>query len=202
MRQRYGNPIVVCSLIKQKENTPREMKLHVALSDCMSYFSTLPSQTYNFELQYFPWDMRRASKAKWTAVYEYLSNLARNAMTDVGYFHAGPKQLSLQHGVLRTNCVDNLDRTNTAQSIAGLVALAYQLRAMHLSETDELPFGCPLVKALVELYEGMGDAIARQYAGSSLVNTVATYVRATSSSKVTAIRRFYSNTCTYYVCTI
>ena len=32
-----------------------------------------------------------------------------------------------QHGVVRTNCVDCLDRTNTAQFAVGKCALAFQV---------------------------------------------------------------------------
>jgi len=43
----------------------------------------------------------------------------------------------LQTGVLRTNCVDCLDRTNSAQFIVGKCALAYQLYSLGvLSEPD------------------------------------------------------------------
>lgn len=36
-----------------------------------------------------------------------------------GFYHAGPdgKVLSLQDGVVRTNCMDCLDRTNVVQSL-------------------------------------------------------------------------------------
>lgn len=33
----------------------------------------------------------------------------------------------MQHGVVRTNCVDCLDRTNTAQFAMGKCALAFQV---------------------------------------------------------------------------
>jgi len=34
----------------------------------------------------------------------------------------------LQNGIIRINCVDCLDRTNTAQFVIGKCALAYQVR--------------------------------------------------------------------------
>ena len=47
-------------------------------------------------------------------------------------------QLQLQHGVLRTNCVDCLDRTNVAQFAYGLGAFARQLHALGLSGSADL----------------------------------------------------------------
>ena len=38
--------------------------------------------------------------------------------------------LMQQTGIIRTNCVDCLDRTNTAQFAVGKVALAFQLHAL------------------------------------------------------------------------
>ena len=40
---------------------------------------------------------------------------------------------SLQTGLVRTNCVDCLDRTNTAQFAVGRCALAYQVSHLSLS---------------------------------------------------------------------
>ncbi|PWS21854.1 hypothetical protein DKP78_21415, partial [Enterococcus faecium] len=42
--------------------------------------------------------------------------------------------LLLQKGVLRTNCIDCLDRTNVAQFAFGLAALGRQLHVLQLNE--------------------------------------------------------------------
>ena len=51
-----------------------------------------------------------------------------------------------QTGILRVNCVDCLDRTNTAQFIAGKCALGYQLYALGLLSEPKLPFDCEAVR--------------------------------------------------------
>ena len=51
-----------------------------------------------------------------------------------------------QTGILRVNCVDCLDRTNTAQFIAGKCALGYQLYALGLLSEPKLPFDCDAVR--------------------------------------------------------
>ena len=43
---------------------------------------------------------------------------------------------SLQTGLVRTNCVDCLDRTNTAQFAVGRCALAYQVSHLSIIITD------------------------------------------------------------------
>ena len=47
-----------------------------------------------------------------------------------------------QTGVLRVNCVDCLDRTNTAQYIVGKCALGHQLYALGVLPEPALPFDC------------------------------------------------------------
>ena len=51
-----------------------------------------------------------------------------------------------QTGVLRVNCVDCLDRTNTAQFVAGKCALGYQLYAMGVLSEPKLPFDCDTIR--------------------------------------------------------
>ena len=72
----------------------------------------------------------------------------------------------LQSGVLRTNCVDCLDRTNVAQYSHGLVALNQQLRTLGITGPPIVDKDNPVAKKLMEVYENAGDAIAIQYAGS------------------------------------
>ena len=57
----------------------------------------------------------------------------------------------LQHGVLRVNCVDCLDRTNAAQFAIAKRAFGHQLYALGLIETPHLPFACDAVDVLTEV---------------------------------------------------
>ena len=78
----------------------------------------------------------------------------------------------LQSGVLRTNCIDCLDRTNVAQYAYGLAALGCQLQALGFVETPYIDLDNPLAKELMEVYESMGDTLAFQYGGSAAHNKV------------------------------
>lgn len=104
-----------------------------------------------------------------------------------------------QSGVLRTNCIDCLDRTNVAQYAYGLEALGRQLQAMEMSDEPKVDPDSSIAVALMEMYQGMGDALAQQYGGSAAHNTVFPDKqgkwKATTQSRefLKSIKRYYSN---------
>ena len=83
-----------------------------------------------------------------------------------------PKIARFQNGVLRTNCIDCLDRTNVAQYAFGFVALGHQLHAIGINPTPKIDLDDELADSLMELYEAMGDTLALQYGGSAAHNKV------------------------------
>ncbi|KAK6003080.1 hypothetical protein QM012_000925 [Aureobasidium pullulans] len=94
-----------------------------------------------------------------------LMDTLRPAMKSFGWtVQQDGKFLSTQTGVLRTNCMDCLDRTNVVQSGAAGHALQDQLAEMGLSinlQTD------PKTSWYNNLWADNGDAISRQYAGTA-----------------------------------
>ncbi|KAI4377032.1 hypothetical protein MLD38_014727 [Melastoma candidum] len=78
----------------------------------------------------------------------------------------------LQKGVLRTNCIDCLDRTNVAQYAYGLAALGHQLHALGINEYPKMDFDSPLADQLMGFYERMGDTLSHQYGGSAAHNKI------------------------------
>ncbi|KAF0891299.1 hypothetical protein E2562_009474 [Oryza meyeriana var. granulata] len=107
--------------------------------------------------------------------------------------------LLLQKGVLRTNCIDCLDRTNVAQFAYGLVALGRQLHVLHLNDTPKIELHAPLADDLMDFYERMGDTLAIQYGGSAAHNKIFCEQRgqwkaATQSQEfLRTLQRYYSN---------
>ncbi|XP_043676781.1 polyphosphoinositide phosphatase isoform X1 [Vespula pensylvanica] len=104
-----------------------------------------------------------------------------------------------QTGIIRTNCVDCLDRTNTAQFAIGKCALGFQLCALGVLESPKLEFDSDCVRMLEELYEDHGDTLALQYGGSQLVHRIKTYRKTapwTSQGNdiMQTLSRYYSNT--------
>ncbi|XP_077213252.1 phosphoinositide phosphatase family protein [Tasmannia lanceolata] len=104
-----------------------------------------------------------------------------------------------QSGVLRTNCIDCLDRTNVAQYAYGLAALGRQLHAMGLTDVPKVDPDSSIAAALMDMYQSMGDALAQQYGGSAAHNTVFPERqgkwKATTQSRefIKSIKRYYSN---------
>jgi hypothetical protein len=104
-----------------------------------------------------------------------------------------------QTGVLRTNCIDCLDRTNVAQYAYGLAALGRQLHAMGLTDVPKIHSDSSIASSLMEMYQSMGDALAHQYGGSAAHNKVFTERqgkwKATTHSRefLKSIKRYYSN---------
>ncbi|KAI4325377.1 hypothetical protein MLD38_030783 [Melastoma candidum] len=104
-----------------------------------------------------------------------------------------------QKGVLRTNCIDCLDRTNVAQYAYGLVALGKQLHVLGLRESEDIDFDDPLAVDLMDVYEAMGDTLAMQYGGSPAHNKIFSASRgqwnaATQSQEFfRTLQRYYSN---------
>ncbi|KAL2652583.1 hypothetical protein R1flu_020711 [Riccia fluitans] len=111
------------------------------------------------------------------------------------------KEPQFQCGVLRTNCIDCLDRTNVAQFAYGLAALGRQLYALGLTDTLKVDSDSGVSETLMSMYQKMGDALALQYGGSAAHNTVFPEKgkwKATTQSRefLKSIRRYYSNTYT------
>ncbi|KAK9271414.1 hypothetical protein L1049_027004 [Liquidambar formosana] len=104
-----------------------------------------------------------------------------------------------QSGVLRTNCIDCLDRTNVAQYAYGLAALGRQLHAMGMTDIPKVDPNSTIAACLMDMYQRMGDALAQQYGGSAAHNTVFTERqgkwKATTQSRefLKSIKRYYSN---------
>ncbi|XP_044463906.1 phosphoinositide phosphatase SAC3-like isoform X2 [Mangifera indica] len=109
------------------------------------------------------------------------------------------KSPKLQRGVLRTNCIDCLDRTNVAQYAYGLAALGKQLHTLGVIDTPKIDLGAPLADDLMGFYERMGDTLAHQYGGSAAHNKIFSERRgqwkaATQSQEFfRTLQRYYSN---------
>ena len=90
-----------------------------------------------------------------------------------------------QSGVLRTNCIDCLDRTNVGQFVVGMKFLAVALRVLGLTSSKEqhlinsaaaaatpratsasIDPTSPLLGGLMDMYGELGDRVALQYGGS------------------------------------
>uniref|UniRef100_A0A8C0UTU2 FIG4 phosphoinositide 5-phosphatase n=1 Tax=Cyanistes caeruleus TaxID=156563 RepID=A0A8C0UTU2_CYACU len=241
MLQRFGSPIIILNLVKEREKRKHERILSEELVAAVTYLNQfLPPE---HAIIYIPWDMAKYTKSKLCNVLDRLNVIAESVVKKTGFFVNRPDSYCsilrpdekwnelggcvvstgrLQTGVLRTNCVDCLDRTNTAQFMVGKCALAYQLYSLGLIDKPNLQFDtdavrlyyifslkmlfrsliddtfCFSFRLFEELYEDHGDTLSLQYGGSQLVHRVKTYRKIapwTQHSKdiMQTLSRYYSN---------
>lgn len=153
-----------------------------------------------------------------------MTSIAEQAIADNNFFHSGKRLTGnkikdhlfngtvslgysslngtgkIQRGVLRSNCIDSLDRTNAAQFVVGKVAMGYQLYALGIISTPEIDFDDKIGELVMYLYQNMGNNLAMQYGGSELAHTMKSYKSKESGSlankprdMLTSFRRYYSN---------
>ncbi|SCV68789.1 BQ2448_910 [Microbotryum intermedium] len=211
---RYGGPISILNLIKQKERTPRESKLLPEFKQCIDYLNQFLPEEHKIE--YIAWDLAAANKRRDKDVIGVLEDIAEESLAKTKFFHTGPEPTwfkihpdashpmeyrstpLLQSGVVRTNCIDCLDRTNAAQFVIAKAALGHQLHALGIIDYPRVPFESDAVNMIMEMFHDHGDTVALQYGGSHLVNTMETYrgiAQWTSHSRdiVNNLRRYYTN---------
>ncbi|KAI8865393.1 hypothetical protein GQ42DRAFT_129553, partial [Ramicandelaber brevisporus] len=207
---RYGTPVVALNLVKRRERTPRESAIAAEFRDALGALNrTLAAEQHR--IRYIEFDMSRSRQAS-EDVIGLLEEMAEQSIALTGFYHSGhapplPPQhpmrraWRLQHGVVRSNCIDCLDRTNTAQFALGKNAFLHQLRALGVVRSETLHIDSDAVQILVEMYNDLGNTIALQYGGSLLVNTIRTYRHLnewTSHSRdmIESFRRYLSNSFT------
>uniref|UniRef100_K1P4T1 Polyphosphoinositide phosphatase n=1 Tax=Magallana gigas TaxID=29159 RepID=K1P4T1_MAGGI len=142
---RYGSPVIILNLVKRRERRRHESILTDEYKATVSYLNQfLPPE---HRIRYMGFDMAHISKSKTKNVLVRLSQIAKKCVKQTGFYVHMPRHISkafwdapeykgfqghktewgcLQTGVVRTNCVDCLDRTNTAQFAIGRCALGHQ----------------------------------------------------------------------------
>ncbi|KAF3774699.1 Phosphoinositide phosphatase [Nymphaea thermarum] len=145
----------------------------------LSRTSTSSLEISSFSYSFFFVNFRTSSVelAKIGGVTEYLNSMInRDRENEADQQQKSTKDTGseprFQNGVLRTNCIDCLDRTNVAQYAYGLAALGRQLHAVGLSDVPKVDPDSSIAEALTDMYQSMGDALALQYGGSAAHNTV------------------------------
>nr|POE46761.1 polyphosphoinositide phosphatase [Quercus suber] len=196
--ERYGCPIYVLNLIKARERQPRESKLLHEFQSCVEYLNqSLPADK---KIRYEAFDMSRTAKTRGDVI-GLLGKIGKRIVKLTGFFHNGDEgenSPKVQNGIARTNCIDCLDRTNSAQFCLGKEALALQLQALGIIDRDVLDYDTDACNTFTQMFHDHGDTIAIQYGGSHLVNTVATYRKlnhwqSNSRDMVESFKRYYHN---------
>ncbi|KAJ7944064.1 Phosphoinositide phosphatase family protein [Quillaja saponaria] len=130
-------------------------------------------------------------------LYEQISDfIDRN-----GYFLLNEKgdKMKEQLGVVRTNCIDCLDRTNVTQSMIGRNMLEYQLRRLGVFGAEETISLHPnLDESFKILWANHGDDISIQYSGTAalkgdFVRFGQRTIQGIVNDGVNALQRYYLN---------
>ncbi|MCO5577098.1 hypothetical protein L7F22_030920 [Adiantum nelumboides] len=222
---RYGNPIVILNLVKTKEKRPREVILCREFANAVAVINHgLPKHS---RMKFIQCDMHMFMRSNTTDLQDVLESIASEVVHTVGFYYSEKasenanldassanalkgketysEELSsakrkFQHGVLRSNCIDCLDRTNVSQYAFGLVALGQQLHQLGLCSSNQISRGSCIFKCLMGMYNLMGDVIALQYGGSPSHNKVFLQWQGKSNATIQSqeflrsLMRHYSNT--------
>ncbi len=173
--ERYSYPLYCINLTKEK--VVRELVLSDQYEHVVNEVLNreLPS---NMRIKYIHYDMKVRKKEP--SFPQSIQELVKPFIKRTGIFTCTRKKMSdsmsqieIQRGVLRTNCIDSLDRTNEGQMYIGLYALTQQLRSLGIIlRTSEVTKDSPLgIRYLNELFMRHGDRIAKQYGGSKAHHT-------------------------------
>ncbi|KAF3494083.1 hypothetical protein DY000_02057499 [Brassica cretica] len=210
LKQRYGKLIIILNLLKkgkhQKNILLEEFRKAIwIINGCMK-------ENY---LEAIHFDLHEHYKSGADAAFEYLCAYAKRALGLINlFFCEAPSDeeaisaekeglkadiFKLQKGVLRSNCLDCLDRTNFAQYANGLVVLDHQLHLLGIRGPPVVDTNNPLAEKLMEAYEKMGHVIAMQYAGSDAHTKMFSALRGDWNmmmkhrDMLTAVHRYYNN---------
>ncbi|OQV11833.1 Polyphosphoinositide phosphatase [Hypsibius exemplaris] len=223
---RYGSPICCLNLVKKREQRKHESLLTEELLGAIGFLNQfLPADQH---IRYTGFDMSRANKRgvaldnleviarrlvkhcgffcsfpelfchlfRCDPFYRDVQRVPGEELVDVGFVSF--PAFRQQHGTIRINCVDCLDRTNTAAFVVGKCVLGLQVYALGLTDSPHLDFDTDAVRMLEDMFEDIGNVLALQYGGSQLVHRVDSYRQhgwgTNSKDWMRTISRYYSNT--------
>lgn len=158
----FGAPIIVLNLVKKREKRKHESILTDAIVQSIDYLNQfLPPPQH---LKYVHFDMARHCRGGSNVMASLAGIAEEDVIQQTGFFFKDPSAQETAHqtGLVRVNCVDCLDRTNTAQFAIGKCALAYQLCRMGFLSPPTLDFDSDCITMLESLYEDHGDTLALQ----------------------------------------
>ena len=176
LSKRYGQPSVVCNLTKAKEKKPQETLLNEWYQKSVHYINNtdITEEDVNNgikKIEYYHYDLKALRKNQFF-YKEYCGEACRqisktNMFCFIPYILANNTYLlSLQNGVIRSNCIDCLDRTNVYQQIIGTAVVIIQLRFFGVDSKEPENENDEIYGVLTEIYKNMGNVLSNQYAGS------------------------------------
>lgn len=128
---------------------------------------------HNYDIPYHYFDFHKeCSKMRW----QRLSILIERIQSDIdsfgSYFEHAGKIIEKQKGVIRSNCIDSLDRTNVVQSMIAKKVLESQLqRSRFIRQGASLEDYPDIFHIFKNTWADNADALSVQYAGTPALKT-------------------------------
>ncbi|KAJ4965675.1 hypothetical protein NE237_017524 [Protea cynaroides] len=158
LRKRYGSVMAV-DLVNQHGG---EGRLSEKFANAMQHI-------ISDDIRYLHFDFHRICGHIHFERLSILYDQVADFLKKNGYFLSNEKgeKVEQQLGVVRTNCIDCLDRTNVTQSMIGRKLLERQLQRMGLFNADETISTHPhFDESFKLLWANHGDDISIQYSGT------------------------------------
>ncbi|VDK73880.1 unnamed protein product [Litomosoides sigmodontis] len=188
MIETYGSPLTIVNLVEQRG---REMQLAVSFLQHVLHMNSR-------DVAYFTYDFHfRCRGLRFHKVAELVSALTEQ-ISSIGFCWVDKcgEVVRQQQGVIRTNCVDCLDRTNVVQcAISQALCLVQAQKLGIVGPQTDAPL--ELIQALQTMWADNGDAISRQYAGTDALKGDIT--RSGQRNLVGMVKDGYNSASRYYV---
>ncbi|KFD54399.1 hypothetical protein M513_04742 [Trichuris suis] len=132
-----------------------------------AYQSVHSSFATRHSVPFFSFDLHsQAKNGGRSKCLPLLWNQLEGFVSSCGYFHSkGANLLCKQNGVLRINCLDCLDRTNSTQSFIGLKVLDWMLQTIGVADKANI------CTRFIEVYKSCwvqnGDQCSKLYTGTA-----------------------------------
>jgi hypothetical protein len=150
-------------------------------------FEKAVEQMANPRVHYTYFDFHHECKGLRFDKVSVLLNSLEEEIHNQGYYmvdSASPTPLQTQKSVMRSNCMDCLDRTNVVQSALAQFVLTEQLRRLNiLSPKETLNQHADFMVVFRNIWADNADAVSRAYSGSGALKTDFTRFVSKSSAK-------------------
>ena len=161
--------ITFVNLIDGKKEQGNLAKVFKEVVDSVRSKMQLPPKSNILNYIWFDFHHETKQKGKWNNLSKLITQFD-NDCPSPGYFCrlASGQVSSYQVGVIRTNCMDNLDRTNVVQSLFGRRSLLLQLgksKALDGQKVLDTPWK-PFEKVYKSIWANNANAISQLYAGT------------------------------------
>lgn len=194
LMSQYGEPLTCINLLKR---TGEEAELWHSYGRVAS---RVASEVGAERLRYHAFDLHGETKGgRDDQVDKLLAQLAAE-LEQIGYFEqTGSMVTRTQSGIVRINCLDNLDRTQWVMAEIGKQVALAMLEALQVSQLELNRLKAATgERPLLQVWASNGDAISRQYAGTNSLQTEFLKTgqrsrRAALSGALTSASRYFHN---------